>query len=121
MAIREVGCRGAMMIGGAAALSAGGAFAQEPPKPASIVVNLSGGAMGAAMREMSVPQQQAVYASELGYPGLNLEALNFVDSEVIPYLPTQYLEQQFWVDDSWYAENDSKALELWNAWKLKKI
>src|SRR5262249_46017130 len=40
------------------------------------------------LAEMSVPQQQAVYASELGYPGLNLESLNFVDAKVKPYLPT---------------------------------
>ena len=51
MAIRNVGRRGAMVIGGAAALSASAVFAQEPPKPASIVVNHSGGAMGAAMRK----------------------------------------------------------------------
>ena len=72
------------------------------------------------LAEMSVPQQQAVYASELGYPGLNLEALNYVDPKVKPYLPTQYIDKQFWIDDSWYAENGNKALELWNAWKLKK-
>ena len=32
----------------------------------------------------------------------------------------QYIDKQFWIDDSWYAENGNKALELWNAWKLKK-
>jgi putative spermidine/putrescine transport system substrate-binding protein len=72
------------------------------------------------LAEMSIPQQQAIYASELGYPGLNLEALNYVDAKVKPYLPTQYIDKQFWIDDSWYAENGNKALELWNAWKLKK-
>jgi len=39
---------------------------------------------------------------------------------VKPYLPTQYIDKQFWIDDSWYAENGNKALELWNAWLLKK-
>jgi putative spermidine/putrescine transport system substrate-binding protein len=72
------------------------------------------------LAEMSVPKQQAVYASELGYPGLNLEALNYVDAKVKPYLPTAYLDKQFWIDDAWYAANGTKALELWNAWKLKK-
>ena len=72
------------------------------------------------LAEMSIPQQQAIYASELGYPGLNLEALNYVDPKVKPYLPTQYIDKQFWIDDAWYAENGNKALELWNAWKLKK-
>jgi putative spermidine/putrescine transport system substrate-binding protein len=72
------------------------------------------------LAEMSVPQQQAIYASELGYPGLNLESLNYVDAKVKPFLPTQYIDQQFWIDDSWYAANGTKALELWNAWMLKK-
>src|SRR5437762_5706126 len=41
------------LLGGAAAVSAAGpAFGQaEPPKPAQIVVNHSGGAMGTAMRK----------------------------------------------------------------------
>ena len=40
------------MLGGAAAVTAAGpAFGQEPPKPASIVVNHSGGSMGSAMRK----------------------------------------------------------------------
>jgi putative spermidine/putrescine transport system substrate-binding protein len=72
------------------------------------------------LAEMSVPQQQAVYASELGYPGLNLESLNYVDAKVKPYLPTQYVDKQFWISDEWYAENGNKAVELWNAWMLKK-
>jgi putative spermidine/putrescine transport system substrate-binding protein len=72
------------------------------------------------LAEMSVPQQQAIYATELGYPGLNLEALNYVDAKVKPYLPTQYIDKQFWIDDAWWADNGNKALELWNAWKLKK-
>jgi len=72
------------------------------------------------LAELSIPQQQAVYASELGYPGLNLESLNYVDAKVKPYLPTQYLDKQFWVSDSWYADNGAKAAELWNAWMLKK-
>ena len=70
--------------------------------------------------DAGVPQQQAVYASELGYPGLNLESLNYVDAKVKPYLPTQYLDKQFWISDEWYAENGTKAAELWNAWMLKK-
>jgi len=43
--------RQALALGSAAATLAGTAFAQEPPKPASIVVNHSGGAMGSAMRK----------------------------------------------------------------------
>ena len=72
------------------------------------------------LAELAIPQQQAVYASELGYPGLNLESLNFVDAKVKPYLPTNYLDKQFWISDEWYAENGTKAAELWNAWMLKK-
>src|SRR5437762_3265681 len=51
MTRKTVGRRAAMMIGGAAALAGGKAFAQEPAKPASIVVNHSGCAMGSAMRK----------------------------------------------------------------------
>lgn len=72
------------------------------------------------LAELSIPQQQAIYATELGYPGLNLEALDHVDPKVKPYLPTQYLDKQFWIDDSWWADNGTKAQELWNAWMLKK-
>ena len=44
--------REALILGGAAALAVSGkVFAQEPPKPASIVVNHSGGSMGSAMRK----------------------------------------------------------------------
>jgi putative spermidine/putrescine transport system substrate-binding protein len=39
---------------------------------------------------------------------------------VKPYLPTQYIEKQFWIDDAWWADNGAKAQELWNAWMLKK-
>jgi len=126
--------RHALGLAGAAAVSSVmPVLAQEPPKPAQIVVNQSGGAMASAMRkaffttfekkygikvvetspadfgklramvesgnvewdvteigkmlaEMTIPRQQAIYASELGYPGLN----------------------------------GTKALELWNAWLLKK-
>ena len=52
--------------------------------------------------------------------GLNLESLNYVDAKVKPYLPTQYVDKQFWISDEWYAENGNKAIELWNAWMLKK-
>ena len=47
------------------------------------------------LAEMAIPQQQAIYASEMGYPGLNLESLKYVDPKVKDYLPTneKYLEQ----------------------------
>jgi len=49
-----------------------------------------------------------------------MESLNYVDAKVKPYLPTQYVDKQFWISDEWYAENGNKAIELWNAWMLKK-
>ena len=67
-----------------------------------------------------VPQQQAGYATEMSYPGLNLEALDHVDPKVKPYLPTAHLDRQFWISDEWYAEHGNRAAELWNAWMLKK-
>ena len=51
---------------------------------------------------------------------LNLEALDHVDPKVRPYLPTAYLDRQFWISDEWYAEHGNRAAELWNAWMLKK-
>ena len=74
------------------------------------------------LAEMAVPQNQAIYASELGYPGLNLESLKYVDAKVKEYLPTneKYLPKQFWIDDAWWAENGDMAQERWNAWMLKK-
>ena len=74
------------------------------------------------LAEMAIPQQQAVYASELGYPGLNLESLKYVDAKVKEYLPTneKYLDKQFWIDDAWYAEYGAAAHERWNAWMLKQ-
>lgn len=65
------------------------------------------------LAELAVPQQRTVYASELGYPGLNLESLNFVDPKVKPFLPTAYLDQQFWVGDTNGMQNSTKAAELW--------
>jgi putative spermidine/putrescine transport system substrate-binding protein len=74
------------------------------------------------LAEMALAQQQAIYASELGYPGLNLESLKYVDAKVTEYLPTneKYLAKQFWIDDAWYAEYGGVAQERWNAWMLKK-
>ena len=72
------------------------------------------------LAEFTVPQQQAVYATEMSYPGLNLEALDHVDPKVKPYLPTAHLDRQFWISDEWYAEHGNRAAELWNAWMLKK-
>ena len=69
---------------------------------------------------MSVPQQQAVYADRARLSRPNMESLNYVDAKVKPYLPTQYIDKQFWISDEWYAENGNKAIELWNAWMLKK-
>ena len=74
------------------------------------------------LAEMAGPQAQAIYATELGYPGLNLESLKYVDAKVKEYLPTneKYLNKQFWIDDAWWAENGAAAQERWNAWMLKK-
>ena len=74
------------------------------------------------LAELAIPQQQAVYASELGYPGLNLDVPKYIDPKVRPYLPTaeEHLKRQFWIDDEWWADNGAKAQERWNAWQLKK-
>jgi putative spermidine/putrescine transport system substrate-binding protein len=49
--MKNIRRRDAIILGSAAALASSRAYAQEPPKPAQVVVNHSGGSMGTAMRK----------------------------------------------------------------------
>jgi len=68
------------------------------------------------------PKAEAIYANALAYPGLNPDALQYVDAKVLPYLPNEpgNLKRQFWISDEWWAENGTAAMERWNQWMLKK-
>lgn len=70
---------------------------------------------------MTEPKLQAIYANELGYPGLSKESIKYVEPKVAPYLATYpaNLKQQFYTNDKWWAENDAAMRERWNRWMLK--
>ncbi len=64
---------------------------------------------------------QGVYAEVIGYPGLNLDALQFTDPKVAPFLPTypDHLKKQFWTNIAWWSENGAAIKERWSRWVLE--
>lgn len=64
---------------------------------------------------------QAKYASIIGYPGLNLDATQYTDPEIVPHLPTSpdNLSKQFWVDLNWWADHRAELHERWARWLLE--
>ncbi len=64
---------------------------------------------------------QGEYASIIGYPGLNLEATQYTDPEMVPYLPTspENLPKQFWIDLQWWADHRAELNERWARWLLE--
>jgi putative spermidine/putrescine transport system substrate-binding protein len=71
---------------------------------------------------MSDPKRQAIYANELGYPGLNLESIKYIEPAAAPHMPTHpdNLPKQFWLSVPWWDENLEKAMDRWKQWLLKK-
>ena len=71
---------------------------------------------------MSDPKRQAIYANELGYPGLNLESIKYIDPQAAPHMPThpENLSKQFWLNVAWWDGNLEKSMERWKQWLLKK-
>ena len=71
---------------------------------------------------MTEPRLQAIYATELAYPGLHPDTPKFVDDSVKPYLPTTpaNLERQFWISVDWWTANGQRAQERWNRWMLRR-
>ena len=69
---------------------------------------------------MAQPENQAIYANEMGYPGLNLKAMDYVDPEVAPHMPlyADNLDRQFWLSIEWWTEHGAEASERWNRWML---
>lgn len=65
---------------------------------------------------------QGAYANIIGYPGLNLDATQYTDPKIVPYLPTSpdNLNKQFWVDLGWWADHRAAIQERWARWLLKK-
>lgn len=71
---------------------------------------------------MSDPKRQSIYANELGYPGLNLESIKYIDPQAAPHMPThpENLSKQFWLSVAWWDDNLEKSMERWKQWLLKK-
>ena len=74
------------------------------------------------LQVMTNPRMQAVYATELAYPGLNPQTIQYVAEDVRPLLPTapEHLSKQFWLDVAWWTQNGAKAQERWNRWMLQR-
>jgi putative spermidine/putrescine transport system substrate-binding protein len=74
------------------------------------------------MAVMTEPELQAVYATELGYPGLNPRTMDFVPKELHPLMLTApgNIERQFWLDVPWWTANAQVAQERWNRWMLRR-
>lgn len=72
------------------------------------------------LQVMTDPKRQAVYAEELGYPGLHLESPKYVDEELGRYLPTHpdNIDGLVWTDLEWWAENGIEVQKRWDRWKL---
>ncbi|MBK9607549.1 MAG: ABC transporter substrate-binding protein [Betaproteobacteria bacterium] len=71
---------------------------------------------------MTDARTQAAYADIIGYPGLNLDATQYTDPKIVPYLPTSpvNLPKQFWVNLEWWADNGAAVHERWARWILQK-
>ncbi|MBK7472205.1 MAG: ABC transporter substrate-binding protein [Betaproteobacteria bacterium] len=71
---------------------------------------------------MADARTQAAYADIIGYPGLNLDATQYTDPKIVPYLPTSpvNLPKQFWVNLEWWADNGAAVHERWARWILQK-
>jgi len=65
---------------------------------------------------------QGVYANIIGYPGLNLDAINYTDEKLKPFLPTSpaNFPKQFWTDLAWWKKNGPAVQERWSRWMLQK-
>lgn len=70
---------------------------------------------------MADAELQGRYASIIGYPGLNLDATQHTDPDLVPFLPTnpEHLERQFWTNLEWWADNNVEVHERWARWLLQ--
>lgn len=70
---------------------------------------------------MTDAKRQAVYANEIGYPGLHLDSPKYVDAKLANYLPTHpdNIDRLVWTDIIWWKDNGEAVREQWNRWMLK--
>ncbi len=73
------------------------------------------------LQVMTDPKRQAVYANEIGYPGLHLESPKYVEPTLAKQLPTHpnNIKKQVWTDIAWWAKHGKEVHERWNRWMLK--
>jgi len=70
---------------------------------------------------MTDAKRQAVYANEIGYPGLHLDSPKYVNPKLAKYLPTHpdNIDKLVWTDVNWWKDNGKAVHEKWNRWMLK--
>ena len=70
---------------------------------------------------MTDPKRQAVYAEEIGYPGLSLDSPQYVNEKLAKNLPTypDNISKQVWTDTVWWRDHGQEVHERWNKWMLK--
>ena len=63
-------------------------------------------------------EHQAVFSSTISYGSTNKEAVDMVDEDMKPHLPTspQNYEKQFKIDIEWWADNLDEMVERWQGW-----
>lgn len=73
------------------------------------------------LAEITVAENQGVYANELAYPGLNLKSIEFVDPEIAPLLPTHpdNIDGLVWTKVNWWAEHGKEMQRRWNRWVVR--
>jgi len=69
---------------------------------------------------MTDPKRQAIYAEEIGYPGLHLESTKYVSDTLGKNLPTHpdNIDKLVWTDTEWWRDHGQEVHERWNKWML---
>jgi len=67
------------------------------------------------------PKLQACYAAAVGYPGVSVKAVDYLDSKFASDLPTyaENYKKQAVMNYEWWRQNRKKVEDLWNAWMVK--
>ncbi|MSP88216.1 MAG: ABC transporter substrate-binding protein [Alphaproteobacteria bacterium] len=71
---------------------------------------------------MTDPKLQGIYANIVTYPGLNLDATQYTDPKIQPFLPTHKdnLSRQWWQDVDWWVKNGKTMQDRWSRWVIAK-
>lgn len=71
---------------------------------------------------MTDPKLQAVYASEIAYPGLNKHSIEYIDEKLRPLMPTApaNYDKQVWQNSAWWMDNAQAVEQRWRRWMLQR-